>query len=143
VVLSLFRASPADDFAAVVSAARAGADWGWLALYETVRPAARRHLRGPRRAADAAVADAIAQVAAVGLERFQGDADDFRRLVIGIATHEQQRVADTAVPRRQETSAATNVVAAPALWRVFVVALAMWAVVAAVAVVLVAAGMSG
>jgi RNA polymerase sigma-70 factor (ECF subfamily) len=75
----------ADDFGAVLAAARLGEDWALVALYRQIHPALLRYLRGPAGAdAEDVASEAWIQVAQ-GLGRFEGDAGDFRRFVFTIA----------------------------------------------------------
>lgn len=84
------------EFHTTITAARAGAEWAWRALYAELAPAILRYVRG-RGAPEPEdlTGDVFVQVVAK-IEQFHGEAEDFRAWVFTIARH---RVIDSARSR--------------------------------------------
>jgi RNA polymerase sigma-70 factor, ECF subfamily len=86
----------AGEFSEVVAAAQAGAEWAIATLYRSEQPALLRYLsaRLPQDAED--IASQVWLEAARGLDRFEGDATDFRCWLFVIArrrlSNEHRRV---------------------------------------------------
>ena len=75
------------EFHSTITAARAGAEWAWRALYAELAPGVLRYLRG-RGAPEPEdlTGDVFVQVVAK-IDQFEGEADDFRAWVFTIARH--------------------------------------------------------
>lgn len=75
------------EFHSTITAARAGAEWAWRALYADLAPAILRYLRG-RGAPEPEdmTGDVFVQVVAK-INQFDGEAEDFRAWVYTIARH--------------------------------------------------------
>lgn len=75
------------SFDALLGAARAGGEWAFTALFRDYQPALLRYLRGQASdLADDIASDAWLEVAR-GLQRFEGDADNFRAWLFTVARH--------------------------------------------------------
>ena len=84
------------EFLTTITAARAGAEWAWRALYAELAPSILRYLKG-RGAPEPEdlTGDVFVQVVAK-IEQFDGEAEDFRAWVFTIARH---RLIDSARSR--------------------------------------------
>lgn len=76
-----------DEFQSTITAARAGAEWAWRALYADLAPPILRYVRG-RGAPEPEdlTGDVFVQVVAK-ISQFEGEAEDFRAWVFTIARH--------------------------------------------------------
>ena len=75
------------EFASVLVAARAGADWAWEDLYDSLAPKVLGYLRGLGAAEPEDVTGEVFVQVVRDLERFDGDEPAFRAWVFTIAHH--------------------------------------------------------
>ena len=81
------RAVVGEQFASVLEAARAGADWAWKILYESLAPTVVGYLRARGAPDPDGVAGEVFCQLVRDIHRFQGDEDGFRSWVFVMAHH--------------------------------------------------------
>lgn len=79
--------SPGPTFPSVLTAARAGADWAWAAIYDALSPPLAGYLRARGAVEPNDVLGEVLLQMVRDLHRFEGDEDDFRAWAFAIAHH--------------------------------------------------------
>jgi RNA polymerase sigma-70 factor, ECF subfamily len=97
-----------DAFASVVAAARVGADWALTSLYRQFQPALVRYLRARSRGNEEDLASEVWLDVAIGLGRFEGGREAFRRRLFTIA---RRRVIDLDKKHRRRNTGAVDTAA--------------------------------